>query len=88
MERVVRGDFVPEEEELPRHSCYRVTYVPALYLVNTRGKLVEPERMVWSGEFRDGRRVYHQRIPATYLKTRTLLEEDHYTLTRIPCRYD
>ena len=40
-ERTVRDDLGPGDAELPRHSCYRVNYVPALYLVNTRGELVQ-----------------------------------------------
>ncbi len=84
-ERIVQDNLGLGDRELPRHSCYRVIYVPALYLVNTRGKLVKPERVVWVGEVRDGARVYRRRIPATYLETRVLLEEDHYSLRRIPC---
>lgn len=85
-QRIERGGFGPTTGELPRHSCYRVTYVPALYLVDTRGKLVKPERVVWEGDIADGSEVRRKRIPATYLQTRKLLAEDHYTLVRIPCR--
>lgn len=64
-------------------KCYVVEYVQATYLVNTRGKLVKPERKVWVGEIADGNKIYHRRVPATYLQSRTLLEKDHYTLK--PC---
>ncbi len=85
-ERIVRGNLGVVDADLPRHSCYRVEYVPALYLVNTRGKLVQPERYVWRGDIVDGARVHHERIPAVYLQTRVLLEPDHYTLVRVPCQ--
>ena len=64
-------------------KCYVVEYIQATYLVNTRGKLVKPERYVWEGEIADGNKIYHRRVPATYLQTRKLLEKDHYTLK--PC---
>jgi hypothetical protein len=64
-------------------KCYIVNYVPATYLVNTRGKLVKGERRVWVGEIADGNTIYHRRVPATYLETRTLVEADHYSLS--PC---
>jgi hypothetical protein len=84
--QIVHGGSFVIDGELPRHSCYRVRYVPALYLVNTRGKLVRSEQTVLEGELADGSRVIRRRVPATYLETRVLLEADHYSLSRIPCR--
>lgn len=84
--QIVNGGTFIVDGELPRHSCYRVRYIPALYLVNTRAKLVKAEQTVWEGELADGARVIKRRVPATYLESRVLLEPDHYSLSRIPCR--
>ena len=64
-------------------TCYKVEYIQATYLVNTRGKLVRPSSKSWEGEIVDGGMIYKVRHPAVYKTTRKLIEEDHYTLT--PC---
>ena len=71
--------------ELPKRSCYLVKYVPARVLVNTRGRLIHPERRVWR-EHRSGTSATLSKIPATYLRTETLIEPDHYTLVPTRCR--
>lgn len=64
-------------------KCYVVHYIPATYLVDTRGILVSGESREWVGDIEDGNKIYHRRVPATYIESRRLLEADHYSLT--PC---
>ncbi len=84
--REYRGEGPPSSEPqsmalLPKRSCYLVRYVPARVPVNTRGKLIDPERRV-----RDKRSGGLRRIPASYFRTETLIEPDHYTLIPTRCR--
>ena len=61
-------------------KCYLVEYVPSLYKLNTRGKLVSTESRSWSGDIADGAIIRKVRNPAVYVQTQHLIEKDHYTL--------
>jgi hypothetical protein len=65
--------------------CYNKVYVEATIAVNTRGRLVSPERHAWEETADKMRRV---REPAVYLERRRVIEPDHYTLAEIPCPPD
>lgn len=76
-------DVIPDNK-----SCFDVDYVPALYAVNTRGKLVRApyvDRSYVIVEQVGGKAVF-TRQPAVYLETRKLLEPDHYTMRPAGCR--
>lgn len=69
-------------------ACFDVTYVPALYAVNTRGKLArgESRERVYDIVEQVGGTATYTRHPAIYLETRKLLEPDHYSMRPAACR--
>lgn len=69
-------------------SCFDIDYVPALYSVNTRGKLVRKQSVerVYAIVEQVGGKAVDTRQPAIYLETRKLLEPDHYTMRSAACR--
>lgn len=67
----------------PDPACYDKVYVPATVQINTRGRLVSPERFSWEQGELQWQRVRH---PAVYIQTRKVIEQDHYTLVRAACR--
>lgn len=63
-------------------ACYERVYVPATIEVNTRGELVRAESEEWQTSGAHWNRV---RNPSVYIQTRTVIEDDHYTLVRKSC---
>lgn len=63
-------------------ACYNKEYVPAKVLVNTRGKLVAKESVVWEVSSASWNKV---RNPAVYIETRKVVEPDHYKLVSVGC---
>jgi hypothetical protein len=76
-------DVVPDNK-----SCFDVTYVPALYQVNTRGKLARKASVEKVYDLVDqvGGTAAIVRHPAIYIETRKLLEPDHYSMRPTACR--
>jgi hypothetical protein len=64
-------------------ACYKKEYVPATYVVNTRGKLVQKKSVGW---VISGDRWDRMRYPAVYIETRRMVESDHYKLVSTSCR--
>jgi hypothetical protein len=69
-------------------SCYTIDYKPAVYLVNTRGKLMRSAGVSRSYDIVDqvGGTAVFNRVPAVYLETRRLLRSDYYTMRPAACR--
>jgi hypothetical protein len=63
-------------------ACYKKEYVPATYVVNTRGKLVQKPSTGW---VISGDRWDRMRYPAVYIETRKMVEADHYKLVGTSC---
>ncbi len=63
-------------------ACYKKEYVPATYVVNTRGKLVQKKSVGWVVS---GDRWDRMRSPAVYIETRRMVEPDHYKLVATSC---
>ncbi len=63
-------------------ACYTKVYVPATYVVNTRGKLVQKESKAWVVS---GDRWDKMRSPAVYIETSRMVEPDHYKLVATSC---
>ena len=75
-------DYLVSESQPTVLGCYRQEYVPATIHVNTRGKKLHPERVVWR---HDGDVIRRVRLPAVYLQTRRVVERDHFTRVRVDC---
>lgn len=86
---VVSGDALAREikrEVTPdRDQCWIVQYVPRLEAVNTKGVLVKPEKLAWSGAFVAGSTVRQVKTPAVYYQKSRVIEEEHYTLVPTAC---
>ena len=64
-------------------ACYKKEYVPATFVVNTRGKLVQKSSTGW---VISGDRWDRMRNPAVYIETRRMVEPDHYKLVGTSCQ--
>lgn len=69
-------------------SCFEIAYVPAVYAVNTKGKLMRKEGVDRSYAIVEqvGGTATFTRQPAVYMEKRTLLEPDHYSMAPVGCR--
>lgn len=63
-------------------ACYTKVYVPATYVVNSRGKLVQRASKGW---VISGDRWDKMRYPAVYIETSRMVEPDHYKLVPTGC---
>lgn len=68
-----------------RDKCYLVEHIPATYNINTKGIKVKGETKSWSGTIAAGNVVTHRKNPAVYIRTKKLVEADHYSLVSTSC---
>jgi hypothetical protein len=76
-------------EVVPQNkTCFDVDYVPALYSVNSRGKLARKAGVQTSYAIVEqvGGTATVTRQPAIYIETRKLVEPDHYTMRPVACK--
>ena len=68
--------------------CYAIDYVPALYQVNSRGKLMRARgvRRDYAIVDQVGGTASFTTVPAVYMESRRLVEPDHYTMRPTACR--